>query len=230
MGKIQFSRVKTHTKQIIQIQVIQQEDLGSVANIHRSAFIDSALSKLGKEAVRRYYLWQLVGPHDCTALGAFAQGEMVGYCFGGVFRGSLSGFVRSNRFYLIQRVVFRPWLLFNPIFRDRLSNGIRILIKSLLRRHAMISAPSASKKSMETSRFGILSIAVDPRWQKNGIGHILMQAAETQAREGGCTTLHLTVNPKNATAIRFYERSGWKKVIEQDGWTGSMEKSLQVGM
>jgi len=38
---------------------------------------------LGTEAVRRYYEWQLVGPHEVTAISAYINTELVGFCFGG---------------------------------------------------------------------------------------------------------------------------------------------------
>lgn len=34
-----------------------------VAGVHVAAFPSSALTRLGSEAVRRYYLWQIEGPH-----------------------------------------------------------------------------------------------------------------------------------------------------------------------
>ncbi|CAG0992531.1 hypothetical protein ANRL4_02561 [Anaerolineae bacterium] len=40
-----------------------------VVQIHRAAFPDSALTKLGAEAVRRYYLWLMTGPHDAVNVG-----------------------------------------------------------------------------------------------------------------------------------------------------------------
>jgi len=38
--------------------------LADVAKVHCRAFADAALTRLGCEAVRRYYLWQLEGPHE----------------------------------------------------------------------------------------------------------------------------------------------------------------------
>ena len=66
---------------VMKIRSIELLDLNSIAKIHLAAFPKSALSHLGQEAVRRYYEWQLTGPHDCLAIGAIdEQGRMLGFC------------------------------------------------------------------------------------------------------------------------------------------------------
>lgn len=129
----------------MKIENIKSNNLQTVAEVHISAFPTSALTHLGKEAVRRYYEWQLIGPHDCLAIGAFdEQGRMLGFCFGGVFRGSLSGFVGKNKKFLVIQVIKRPWLILtNSIFRDRIRLGLRAS-KSKHRRHLGIKKPQRS--------------------------------------------------------------------------------------
>ena len=80
----------------MEIRNLEAKDLPYVAAVHVAAFPDSALTMLGTEVVRRYYEWQLTGPHDIAALGAFAGAGVEGYCFGGVFRGAMSGFFNST--------------------------------------------------------------------------------------------------------------------------------------
>ena len=80
-------------------------DLAEVARVHISAFPESELGRMGPEAVRRSYLWQFEGPHDLTALGAWSDGVLVGFLFGGVFRGSTIGFVKRERWFLLGQVL-----------------------------------------------------------------------------------------------------------------------------
>ena len=61
-----------------------------------ASFPQSALSKLGREAVARYYASLLRGAHDCLAVGAFTDSRLEGYLFGGVFRGAVTGFIRDH--------------------------------------------------------------------------------------------------------------------------------------
>jgi ribosomal protein S18 acetylase RimI-like enzyme len=139
-----------------------------------------------------------------------------------VFRGALSGFVQANRSFLIRRVLTQPWLLANPIFRDRLVVGVRTL------RHFRKKPPSTAipqPAHIERS-FGILAIAVDPVFQGTGVGKILIQASESQAAHQGFTRMHLTVQIDNLQAIRFYERTGWEKILDTHMWNGRMSKIL----
>ncbi len=71
------------------VRNLEVKDLPAVATVHKAAFPKSALTMLGTEAVRRYYEWQLLGPHESISLGAFLGPEVVGFCVGGIFRGAM---------------------------------------------------------------------------------------------------------------------------------------------
>jgi ribosomal protein S18 acetylase RimI-like enzyme len=197
------------------------EDLREVTLVHLAAFPDSALTKLGAESVRRYYEWQLLGPHDAVALGVFVNRRLFGFCFGGVFRGSTSGFLNSNWAYLLWRVLTHPWLATNPEFRKRAGVGAR-----LLQRTKPPGLPASQKLASTDRSFGILSIAVHPQSQGLGLGRVLMKESETAARQRGFDQMDLTVHPNNHQAIQFYKILGWEKAGQQDVWQGKMRKSL----
>lgn len=216
----------------INIRLLNQSDLPSVALLYVAAFPDSALTKLGVEAVRRYYEWQLIGPHDVDALGAFYNDRLVGFCFAGIFRGAMSGFLQRNWLFLTGCVLIRPWLILNPVFRDRVTlaiNILRRLLRQFIKRRRKTSHQSSSHSSEPSKSYRILSIAVNPNYQGLGIGKMLMEYSEAIAREKGFLEMNLTVDPKNEKAIRFYERLGWEKILNEGKWTGKMRKRLEKG-
>ncbi len=57
--------------------------------------------------------------------------------------------------------------------------------------------------------FYVGSIAVDKELRGDGVGSVLMDSFEEQARASGSTRLSLDVSAKNEVARRFYERRGW---------------------
>lgn len=202
------------------IRNLQVNDLQKVAKIHLMAFPKSALGQLGDEAIVRYYQWQLEGPHDSVSLGLYCEGLLIGFCFAGIFRGALSGFLRKNRFFLIWRVLTHPWLVVTPFFCDRLRLAWTVLTH---RSHSVFSFTLAPKKS-----FGILAIAIDPQMQGEGYGRQLMCEIERIALKRGFLNLHLTVAVENHQAIKFYEKMGWQKLLASDSiWHGSMIKQLE---
>ena len=201
------------------IRSLEVSDLPSIVLVHCAAFAGSGLTLLGAEAVRRYYLWQLTGPHDALALGAFRNDQLGGFCFGGLFRGAMTGFLRRNRMYLAARLLTRPWLMGNPIVRDRVRQA-GLLLGSRPR------PTSVAASHATTLSFGILSIAVDPTHRQHGIGRQLMQEMERHARARGFTRMNLSVEPANTGAVRFYERLGWAKVPAGEGWDGTMIRTL----
>jgi ribosomal protein S18 acetylase RimI-like enzyme len=206
----------------IEIRRLQESDLQATSQTHLLAFPESALTALGWEAVRRYYEWQLNGPHDVSALAAYRGNEMAGFCFGGIFRGAMSGFLQKNRNYLALRVITHPWLALNPLFRDRLATSLKILRRFSKPRPSSAQAVQANKPRKKS--FGILSIAVNPNFQGQGVGKLLMLESEKIARQGSFEEMNLSVSTQNHQAIRFYEGLGWRKVSREGSWHGEMIK------
>ncbi len=206
-----------------EIRLINTAQLSSLTRIHLLAFPKSAMTQLGTEVVYRYYDWLVNGPHpEAVRIGLFANEDMLGFCFGGRFRGATGGFVRDNRYFLMWRVVTHPWLILNPFFRDRVKVGFSILRR--LRKPK--PAKGVSGQVLAIPSFGILAIATHPTYQGQGVGHQLMDAAEGEARQKGFRQMHLTVHPDNHQAVRFYERLGWQRRDTEGVWQGVMEKHL----
>ena len=54
-------------------------------------------------------------------------------------------------------------------------------------------------------------LAVDDAYRKKGIGKELVRRSLEELRNQGITRCHLFLYNDNETAIRFYEKTGWRK-------------------
>ncbi|MFV0395846.1 MAG: GNAT family N-acetyltransferase [Coprobacillaceae bacterium] len=61
----------------------------------------------------------------------------------------------------------------------------------------------------------ILALAVDPTYQKQGIGKLLIQATEEWAKEDGSTGIRLVSGHNREEAHKFYQRCGYHMRKEQ---------------
>lgn len=61
-----------------------------------------------------------------------------------------------------------------------------------------------------------LAIAVEKRYQRNGLGAELLRCAAEQAEKRGCPGISLCVHHDNAGARRLYEREGFEVVGERE--------------
>lgn len=225
---------KTVCSQKTQIEIyeLSGEDLTTITEIHRSAFPETALTKLGGETVRRYYEWQMDHAENALIIGAFVREKMAGFCFGGRFKDATSGFLKHNKFYILWRILSHPWLVRDRIFRERILFGIKVLRKKMIRkaREKRLAKDASLKKAGESdtrlNSFGILSIAVDDRFQGEGVGYELMRASEDAARRRKYKQMNLSVHTDNWQAIRFYEKCGWERLMEKGVWRGNMRKTL----
>ena len=204
----------------ITLRAITASDCQVVAGIHTRAFPGSSLTRLGLEAVRRYYVAQLDGSNECLALGAFQDDLMVGYIFAGVFHGVLTGFLHKNQVFLAGRVLTHPWLALDPMFRD----AIKLALRKFKPKKSVTSGRDVSKGKMPA--FVVLAIAVDPQLQKRGIGQLLMDYTEDEALQRGFMKMSLTVNPENIRAVQFYEKNGWQNSQNNFGKNIEMTKQL----
>ena len=205
----------------VTIRPVGPGDLDDVSRLHMLAFHDSVLARLGQEAVRRNYAWQLDGPHDLTAVVAHRSGRAVGYLFGGVFRGSTIGFLKREKWFLLRRVLAKPQLVLHGVGRNRLALAARLLARRTT------TPQSEDPVRVPDRSFGVLAIAVAPEAQGDGVGELLMAEATARAVTEGFERMHLSVHPENARAIAFYRKLGWAELPDPDGrWAGRMTLAL----
>jgi ribosomal protein S18 acetylase RimI-like enzyme len=204
-----------------EVRAIVRSDLPRIAELHVEAFPDSVLGRLGSEAVRRNYEWQLDGPHELTALAGLSDGELCGFLFGGVFRGSTIGFVKREKWFLASQVIRHPSVLAGRLGRGRVKLALRLLTRRW-------SAPAPEDPASVPRRsFGVLAVAVDPHAQGRGVGRALMDVASDHACAAGFESMHLSVHPGNTQAVAFYRSLGWVELRGDDGtWTGRMTRQL----
>lgn len=203
------------------LRTLGRADLERIAQIHSAAFPSSFLTVLGPRALRLYYRWLLEGPHNAIALAIGPEDEIAAYAFGGLFSGTLAGFVQRNWMSLSCCVLKQPWILLDQRWRRRLETGLRSLVPFLrceAKTRPLLWPPART--------FGLLVIAVDPRYSRSGYGTKLMNACERVAADREFSGMTLTVHRTNQHAIRFYERLGWAKVQHEGRWNGMMSRAL----
>jgi ribosomal protein S18 acetylase RimI-like enzyme len=54
-------------------------------------------------------------------------------------------------------------------------------------------------------------LAVDPRFQRRGLGRALMAEAQLRLQGVGCAKMNLQIRRENVEAIAFYERIGFRE-------------------
>lgn len=202
-----------------ELRTLGPGDLGDVAALHARVFRDSVLAQLGTEALRRYYGWQLTGPHDLEAFGVFAGDDLAGFLIGGRFRGSMIGFVKHEAPFLATRVARHPMLVAGRRGRAALGTGLR-----LLARPSGGGAVERPERVPDRS-FGILVVAVDPTAQRSGVGRALLNEADRRAAAMGMERLHLTLDPSNWGAAEFYRGQGWRRL----GIQGDTDRQWLMG-
>lgn len=204
----------------IRIAELTVAHLPEIVAVHLQSFPRSATTRLGPEAVRRYYEWQFLGPHQAHYLGAWVDVQLGGFCICGTFKGALGGFLARNKWFLAIQLSLHPWLLANLEVRSAVFRALARLWPRKLQRLPVGLQPK------EPPSFGILAIAVGPQYRRLGLGARLMADAENLACRLGFASMSLTVSPDNSSAIKFYQKLGWMRDEKGGHWRGRLSKPV----
>lgn len=188
------------------VETLGGSDVVAMAVLHARVFPDSVLTRLGLDALSRYYLWQVEGPHQVDAFGVVVQGRLLGLVVGGRFRGSMIGFIKQDAPFLATQVARNPGLLVEERGRRAVRSGLRLLVRPWAR--TRVERP----ERVPDRSFGLLLVAVDPEAQRSGLGRALLEEAERRAAASGLERLHLTLDPTNWGAMAFYTGLGWQRL------------------
>lgn len=90
------------------------------------------------------------------------------------------------------------------------SDSAQVLVASANHRRFLGTAVVFFRKGSRVAR--LYSIASKPEARGKGVGSALIDAAEAAARARHCHALRLEVRTDNASAIRLYERLGYKRL------------------
>jgi len=169
-------------------------DVPEIARIHRQAFVDSFLARMGASFLCAYY--RSVLEHD--------GGIMLVHEAPAGIDGFVSGFVRPESFYtLLKR---SKWALAKPLAAAFIRHPSLLGRIFYNVRRVAIRSPRTIPEGCELS-----SIAVDPSAQKSGVGKLLVNAFIDQAWRDGAASVYLTTDAsENAAVNRFYQRLGFE--------------------
>ncbi len=168
-------------------------EVPALADLHRRAFPDFFLSRLGEAFLREFYLGYISDPDAVVSVARANDGQVVGVC---VCTTNPSGFfsrLLKARFFGFARASLRA-VLRNPRVAPRLLAAVA---------YRGDGAPGHDGALLS-------SLCVDPEAQKAGTGRALEGAWCERAAELGAERAFLTTDAADNDAVNgFYERCGW---------------------
>ncbi len=153
------------------------------------------------------YEWYLAS--EFTFLTALFERERCIGFVGGLCRdaktqmGSSSGMAQYSFRAGIVAMLKRPWLVFHPVLISRYRFVLRNIRTKILGRNRVRASGATSPSA------AVVTIAVLPERQGQGLGSKLLVDFERIAVSRGFKNLQLTVRASNLNAIHAYERNGW---------------------
>ncbi len=96
------------------------------------------------------------------------------------------------------------------------SDSALVLVASANHRRFLGTAVVFFRKGSSVAR--LYSLASQPESRGKGIGTALVEATEAAAKQRRCTILRLEVRTDNASAIKLYERLGYRCIASLPGY------------
>jgi len=172
---------------------IGREDVAALARLHRQAFPDFFLSRLGEPFLRQFYRGFIGDPTAIVAIQRDPSGSPVGVAVGTV----------------------QPQQFFRRLLRRRLIGFALAALGAAIRR------PSAVPRLLRAVRYrgdapeqfdGALlsSICVDPGERSRGLGTRVLRGWCERARAMGAVSAYLLTDAADNDSVNaFYTRNGW---------------------
>ncbi len=207
-----------------------QSDLPTLARCHRAAFPESLAAALGQRYGACMLSWYLSTDKTFLFHIEDEQGRCAGYCGGMVSDGSLgtgsaSGMAQHAFKAAILAFITHPWVLSHPEVRAKWPVLWKNILMKLGLRKRVHFSPQQKEKMARDPHAGLVVIGVDPAFQGQGYGSLLLREFERRAvEEYGVRKLQLSVRTDNYQAIRAYERNGWVRGEEKGGSLGMIKR------
>ena len=187
------------------IQDITPKDIKQVAAIHKK-FLPSIISFYSSDFIEKFYEYHLSSKKETRIfLGCFNQEKLIGFVFGTHQLDLLfDGFLKNNRFYFLTETL--KALAKHPVY------SIHLLCKVFI------------KKIPNQWQSQLVYIVVDKTSEQKGIGKILLESFENEAKRS-IDYYELEVEKSNP-ALNFYQKNNFITVSELNG---NLEQKFLLG-
>lgn len=178
------------------IKNITDKDLQQVAEIHKK-FLPSIISFYSADFIAKFYRHHLFSKNETRIfLGYFEEENLLGFVFGTHQLDLLfDDFLKNNRSYFIKETL--KALVKHPIYFVHLFSKV------------------FQKTAENQSQSQLVYIAVDKTYGKKGIGKMLLESFEKEAKKS-VDYYELEVETNNP-ALSFYQKNNFKAVSELNG-------------
>lgn len=175
---------------------ILRDDLGPLAILHRAAFPEFFLSKLGEPFLREFYKGFLLDPTSVAVIARDTKGVPIGAAVGST--------EPAGYYHRLLRRQFVGLASASLLAIARRPRALLRLVRGAFYRGEVGDEPSAPHGAL------LSSICTGPTAQGQGVGTLLLQLWERQAAELGAKSAHLSTDAvDNEKANTFYDACGW---------------------
>lgn len=181
----------------VRFGILGEHDLSDVVRIHIKAFDGFFLTSLGTSFLRTYYK-AVLKSSDSILIGAYTDQKLIGFGTGTVFSKGYN-----------KRLIKKNFLAF-------LGAGSKLLICNPRAIFQLKKNFTKTGMKKDDGRYSELySIAVDPDCTARGIGTMIIQCFEKEAKERGAARISLTTDfYENEKALAFYKKNGYELYYE----------------
>ncbi len=178
------------------IRIANTRDVGSIVQIHESAFKDFFLTSLGTDFLELYYKAFIDSDETITLCAIEDEGKLVGFSASSIL-------CKGFNYRLLKKNLFSFGVLSLKLLLTKPKALLRLL-KNMTKKDDQNTIPD------DEDYAELYSIGVDSSQQGKGIGRKLIVQTESLLKEKGVKRLSLTTDYyNNHNALAFYKSMGY---------------------
>jgi len=183
----------------------ENKDIDEIVSIHCAAFPNSRTTRMGRQYLRKQYLWFCEYSNPLAIL-ACEEERLQGFAFGSTLVPAEYIFRKCWREILLS-FIRNPALFFESGMIMSFVNRCRVIFRESLRKHV------CKNKGEKNTTAYFSSMAVRPDLQGRRIGELLVKAFEDKALEEGCARVMVHTESDNFRVNNLFQKRGY--VLEE---------------
>ena len=187
------------------IRQATKDDLGIIVKVHKACFPNSFSTQLGDLLVEFYEEYMLDNPDLFIVSVDETLGAIAGFCMGYLCEKSdhIQLFVRHNRIRFCLRCLFLA-ITGNKPFYKKVAK-----VFGRKKQPPVIVDDTLDQYSL-SDKADLLSICVLAEYRGRGLANSMMEHYLNVLEQKGRRVCLLSVDPKNPSAIKLYEKNGFR--------------------
>ncbi len=192
-------------------------DLFEVARLYMRCFPQRENTLLGSSYIERFCLQALLEKQSVVVVIEDMNSHRIAAAAAGTLHPGFGlRFIKRNKYFFIGRMFLGFFK--SPLIRKKILHRVFFFLKKKTNTHFFKIDNQTGQKIPPGTRLNHLFICVDPQWQQQGLGKIILSYFTDTLFQMGAKRIWGCVEIPNIASLKLHSALGWKSQQTSEDW------------